>query len=372
MRLTVVQTLPELEVGGVERGTLEVAAELVRRGHRSIVISSGGRLVDQLVNNGSEHIAMPIGRKSPLTLKYIPELRKLLVKEKVNILHARSRFPAWISYLAWITMNKGSKPGFVTTVHGPYSVNQYSKIMMRGQHIIAISEFIKNYIIKNYPDTDINKIEVIHRGVSSEQFSYDYQPADDWILSWRKKYPFLHGKYIVTLPARIARWKGHEDFLQILNMSVSSGLPVHGLIAGGPHPKRMPYYNQLISRARDSGIDKHITFLGHRDDLREIMAISDVVLSLAIEPEAFGRTTLESLCLGTPVIAYDHGGAAEVLQSMFPIGRIKPHDINAAVAKLEHFFSDPPVVPRYCPFTLEQMLDKTIALYENICSIKNK
>lgn len=367
MSLTVVQTLPALEVGGVERGTLEIASALVKRGHRSIVISAGGRLVNQLQKEGSEHITLPVGKKSILTLRLVSRMKQILDGENASIIHSRSRLPAWISYLAWRSMDKQTRPRFVTTVHGPYSVNRYSRIMMQGERVIAISEFIRAYITRNYPGIDTNKIEVIHRGVSPDQFPYGFQPAADWISYWKQQHPSLAGKFIVTLPARITRWKGHEDFIEIMRMAIAAGLPVHGLIAGAPHPRRRSFYKELIAMVKKYSLQDHLTFLGHRDDLRDIMAISDVVFSLAREPEAFGRTALESLCLGTPVIAYDHGGASEVMQKIFPEGCIKPRDLNAAVIRLKGFSDKPPVVPNHNPFTLDNMIVNTIRLYEKLC-----
>ena len=299
-------------------------------------------------------------------MRYITHLRRYLSEQNVSILHTRSRLPAWISYLAWKGMDPEKRPRFVTTVHGPYTVNRYSRIMTRGQRVIAISEFIREYILGNYPEMDKNKIEVIHRGVSYDQFPYGYRPSDEWISAWEKQHPALSGKYVVTLPARITRWKGHEDFVEILRLALSKGLPIHGLVAGAPHLRRTSFYNELKTKATEAGLVDHITFLGHRDDLREILAISDVILSLAKKPEAFGRTALESLCLGTPVIAYNHGGTAEVMGSIFPGGCIKPHDINAAVDKLKAFFNKPPVIPNNNPFTLGSMLNKTIMLYKII------
>lgn len=366
MALTVIQVLPALEVGGVERGTLEVASELVKRGHRSMVISGGGRMVNQLLRQGSEHITLPIGKKSLLTLRLVSRLRNILKNENVSVLHARSRLPAWISYLAWKPMKHDERPAFVTTVHGPYTVNPYSRIMVRGEKVIAISGFIKDYIVRNYPETDINRIIVIPRGVSSDQYPYGYQPSSEWFAGWNNQHPSLSGKYIITLPARVTRWKGHEDFLQILKIAISESLPVHGLIAGGPHPGKELFLKELVSSVRNMGLDQHVTFLGHRDDMKEIMAISNVVFSLAREPEAFGRTALEALCLGTPVIAYNHGGAAEVMAAMFPAGAVTPLDINAATRKLKEFINQQPIVANNNSFTLENMLSKTISVYESL------
>lgn len=365
-KLTVLQVLPALEVGGVERGTLEVAQALVKCGHRSLVASAGGRLVARLIAEGSEHITLPLGTKSLFTLRHMPRLRQILAGENVSILHARSRMPAWICYLAWKSMPAQHRPRFVTTVHGPYTANIYSSVMVRGECVIVISEFIRNYILDNYPGTDRASIQLIHRGVSPEQFPHGYQPPDAWLAGWQKQHAQLADKYTVTLPARITRWKGQEDFIEIIGTAKKRGIPIHGLIAGAPHPRKKSFYKQLVASVKNRGLADDITFLGHRDDLNEIMAVSDVVVSLAREPEAFGRTALEALCLGTPVIAYGHGGAAEILSSIFPAGLVNPFDQSAVVDKLQEFFKNAPSVPCNNPFTLDTMLRKTLRLYESL------
>lgn len=361
--LTVIQTLPALEVGGVERGTLEVAAELVKRGHRSIVISAGGRLVDQLTAAGSEHIEMPIGKKSPLTLRYIPAIRALIRREQATILHARSRLPAWISYLAWRGMDPAVRPRFITTVHGPNSVSPYSKIMTYGEQVIAVSKFIHGYILGNYPDTDPKKITIIPRGVSPEKFPFGYQPDAQWLGAWRAQYPHLQGKFLLTLPGRISRRKGQEEFIDMVAALIASGLDIHGLIVGGPLPKQRDLFDKLKKKTVALGIADHITFTGYRDDIREIASISNIVLMLSNKPESFGRTALEALCLGTPVIAYDHGGAAEILQAIFPEGLIQHNDTDAAIKLIKQFYQNTPAVPDRNPFTLQRMLDSTLDLY---------
>jgi glycosyltransferase involved in cell wall biosynthesis len=361
----VLQVLPALEVGGVERGTLEVAAALVKQGHKSIVISSGGHMVEQLEEEGSIHIKLPIGKKSPFTFKLIPRLKKIFNEHNIDIIHVRSRMPAWVCYLTWRSMPKETRPVFITTVHGPYSVNFYSKIMVRGECIIAISEFIHRYISKNYPDIDKKKIQVIYRGVDPKQYYQGFEPSPEWLRDWKREHTALHEKFLITLPARITRWKGHDDFIEIISKLRDSGLPVHGLIAGGAHPRRKQYLKELQSRIHAKKLDDHITFLGHRNDMKEIMSISDIVLSLAKEPEAFGRTALEALSLGTPVVAYNHGGAVEVLDRLFPRGRVKPFNIDETTRLIIELYKNPTTVKHENPFTLESMLNKTITLYEN-------
>ena len=165
--LTVLQVLPALDGGGVERGTLEVAAALAQRGHRSLVISAGGRHVDRLEAAGSRHIAWPIGAKTPLVLRWVRPLRRLLLEERVDILHARSRLPAWVAWLAWRGLPPERRPRFLTTVHGLYSVNAYSAVMTRGERIIAVSDTARDYVLANYPGVEPERIAVIHRGVDT-------------------------------------------------------------------------------------------------------------------------------------------------------------------------------------------------------------
>lgn len=365
MQPTVLQILPALDYGGVERGTLDVAAELVRRNHRSIVVSGPGRLVPQLVSDGSEHIDLPVGKKSIFSASLIPELRKLFEEQRIDIIHARSRLPAWLAYLAWKKLDPNNRPVFITTVHGPYTVNRYSKIMTAGERVIAISEYIKNYILENYPDVDENKIEIVHRGISKEKYPYDYKPSDKWLEKWNSQHPELTNKFIITLPARITRWKGHNDFIEIITKAIRNGLNVHGLIVGGADPKKDKYLQELKSLIARNDMGNHISFLGHRDDIKETMSVSNLVLSLARVPEAFGRTALEALSLGVPVIAYDHGGAAEVLGEMFPDGKAKPLSIDNVISLIAQFYHSTPKVQNRNVFTLSSMLDKTISIYNS-------
>lgn len=365
-RLTIIQILPALNTGGVERGTLDVAAELVRRGHRSIVISGGGELLGELLSSGSEHISLDVGKKSPLTLRHIPELRRIMHSTRAHIVHARSRLPAWISWMAWKGMDLTSRPHFITSVHGPYTVNAYSRIMTRGEIIIAVSEFIRGYILDNYPGVESNRIEVIARGISPERYPLHYRPDGHWLDQWYAQYPHLRDKQLVTLPGRLTRWKGQLDFLKVMAQLKEKFDNVHGLIVGGPHPRKQAYLEELKTEVKRRGLDSWITFTGHRSDLKEIMSLSRLTLSLSNEPEAFGRTVLESLCLGTPVIAYAHGGAGEILGEMFPAGLVEKNDPLAAARLAEVFLRETPALTSHNPFTLQRMLDHTLEVYERV------
>jgi glycosyltransferase involved in cell wall biosynthesis len=362
-RLTVVQMLPALESGGVEKGTLEVGRYLVSRGHRSIVISAGGRMVAQLEREGSEHLAWPVGAKRITTLRYIGKVREFLARETPDILHLRSRLPAWIGYRAWKHLPAATRPHLVTTVHGPYTPGRYSSVMVRGERVIAISDMIREYILRNYPWVDPAVIRLIPRGVDPAAYPPGYQPPAEWLATWRAQYPQLVGKYVIALPARLTRWKGQEDFIAVIAGLRRRGLAVHGLLVGDAHPRKQHYADELRASVVAAGLAADITFTGHRGDLREIMAASDAVLSLSLEPEAFGRVSLEALTLGVPVAAYDHGGVAEQLAEVFPEGRIPVGDTRALEEKLAQWHAHRPAVPVHNPFTLDRMLTATLGVY---------
>lgn len=361
--MKVIQILPELNSGGVERGTLEVGKYLVEQGHESIVISNGGRLVEQLEAEGSRHITLPVHKKRLGSLKQVKVLRKLFEQEKPDILHLRSRLPAWLAWLAWRKMNPQTRPRLITTVHGMYSVNAYSKIMTRGEAVICVSNSVKGYVLKNYPDVPAEKLTVIHRGVDPEKFPYGFQPDAEWLKQWQQDYPQLEGKYVITLPGRITRWKGPLDFIQVIAELKAQGIPAHGLLVGEPHPKKLEFLEEVKEAIQSAGLENDITLVGHRSDLREIMAVSDVVVSCSTDPEAFGRVTLEALALGKPVAGYDHGGVAEQLEALLPEGKIPAGDNAAMVDLLSRWQQQMPASKRENPFTLERMLHKTIDAY---------
>ena len=170
-KLTIVQVVPEMEEGGVEGETLDLAIFLARQGHNSIVISGGGRMVPYLERGGCRHVLWPhIGEKSARCLKYIGRLKRFLREERADILHLRSRLPAWIGYLAWKALPPRQRPSLITTFHGFYSVNFYSAIMTKGQLVIAVSQTIADHIRKNYP-VDAKRIRLVHGGFDTSSFN---------------------------------------------------------------------------------------------------------------------------------------------------------------------------------------------------------
>ncbi len=366
VHLSVTQLLPAMHGGGVERGTLEVARELVRRGHRSVVISAGGRLVPELLNAGGEHLAWPLGVKSPLTLRWIWPLRRWLAEQRIDILHARSRLPAWIGWLAWRGMNPATRPRFVTTVHGLYSVSRYSAVMTYGERVIAVSETVRDYVQRGYPELPAERMQVIPRGVDLAEFPYGYRPSPEWLAEWQRQYPQLYDVPVLTLPGRLSRLKGHEDFIELMAGLRARGLPVYGLIVGGVEPRRQRYADQLQRQVQDKGLNEVVLFTGHRADMRDIYAVSTLVLSLSAQPESFGRTVLEALSLGTPVIGYDHGGVGELLRRVYPAGLTPLGDLERLMERVRALLTVPPPVPTQPVFALQRMLDDTLALYAEL------
>lgn len=364
--LTVLQVVPALHAGGVERGTVEVAGELARRGHRSIVLSAGGRLVEQLEREGSEHITCAVGVKSPFTLRHVGFVRELLSRGDIDIVHAASRIPAWITRLAWRNLPAETRPRFITSLHGLHSVSRFSEVMTSGEVVIAVSQTIRNYILENY-STPPERIRVIHRGVDPAEFPRDFQPSGEWLDRFYWEFPRAHGCQLIALPGRISRRKGHDDFARLIRKLIDAGQPVHGLVVGSEHARKKRFGEELRQQVRSLDLDEHITFTGHRTDMKEIYSVSELVLSLSSKPESFGRTVLEALSLGTRVAGYDHGGVGEILGEVFPPGLVAAGDETALFDRASQLLDrEAPLVEPVTKFQLSEMLDQTVRLYEEL------
>jgi glycosyltransferase involved in cell wall biosynthesis len=371
--MKVLQILPEMNAGGVERGTLEIGSYLVQQGHQALVVSNGGRRVADLEAAGVRHIAMPVHRKRITSLFQVRPFRRLLETERPDILHIRSRVPGWIAWLAWRKLDPHTRPRLVSTVHGFYSVNPYSAVMTRGERLIAVSESIRDYLLQNYPGTNPEIIRVIPRGIDPTEYPRGFQPNAAWLDQWCRDFPQLAGQRVLTLPGRITRLKGHEDLLRLLASLRRAGERVHGLIAGGADAKKLGLLRELQLLAAQLGLTKHVTFTGHRADLREILAVSDVVFSLSTQPESFGRTTLEALALGRPVIAYDHGGVGEQLRELYPAGRVPVRDARALLETTARVLAGAGVPAAVAaPYTLATMCGATLGSYDELLSVTRR
>lgn len=325
--MRVLQVLPSLYSGGVERGTVEFASDLARQGHESFVLSSGGPLVTQLTAHGSTHITMPVHRKSLRSFAQIRPVRALLRSLQPDIVHVRSRMPAWIVWLARNGLAKNQRPGLVSTFHGLYSVSPYSAIMAKAQHVIAVSECVRNYVLEHYR-VNPDRLTVIQRGVDVDAFRHQsLSPA--WIEAFYQDQPALRGKKLVLMPGRITRWKGHRQFLDIMATLVRNDPQCHGVIVGGLEAGKDHFMRELREAVTELGLERSITFLGQRHDMAELYLMADLVCHLSTKPEPFGRTVTEALASGTPVVAWDRGGVGETLKACFPAGLIEADDYQA-------------------------------------------
>jgi glycosyltransferase involved in cell wall biosynthesis len=240
--------------------------------------------------------------------------------------------------------------------------------MNRGDQVIAVSNFIRDYVHDHYSVPKNKKITVIHRGVEENEYKTTFAPSESWTNNWKNFSDYPPEAKILTLPGRITRWKGQLEFIKLVHQVRSHGIDAYGLIVGGVENKYSNYYKELMHLVKTLNVENNISFLGTRKDLKEILSISDCAYSLTSKPEAFGRTTVEALSLGTPVIGYGHGGTSEILKTMFPWGLVPPRDLNKAVALTKALLTNTsdiaPIQPN--PYTVSEMQNKTIALYEKV------
>lgn len=359
----VVQALVSLNIGGSELVATELSEFLTGRGHRVTIIAADGPIGERARACGAAHLDWPIGKKRLATLKYIKRLAEWFAEEQPDVVHSHSRLPAWICWRALQRVDKDVRPAFLTTMHGHYSVSAYSSIMARGRRTIAVSEHIRQYTLKNYPSAEPGDIVTIHGGASREDFPYAYRPQPGWRDGVESEFPELRGKRWLLLPGRVTRWKGHVDFLHLMESLVKDTPDVHGLFVGGCKAGSR-YQAELETLAGKMGIKGNMTFTGDRLDIRDWMSESALVFNLSNDPpEAFGRTVLETLCLGRPMIAWSHGGAAEIMAAMFPAGAVTPLDFAELENRTREFLESPPAVEESGAFTLEESMNKHLDVY---------
>jgi glycosyltransferase involved in cell wall biosynthesis len=363
--MTVVQLVPTLHSGGAERSTLEIARALVQAGHRSVVVSAGGRLVAQLEAEGSTHVMLPIGRKALGTLTMPGKLRQVLREIKPDIVHARSRLPAWVGW--WAMRGLKPRPHFVTTVHGLNSPSRYSAILLRGERVIVVSQTLRDYVLRHYPDQiEASRIAVIPRGIDTEAFPYGYRPDESWQRAFFEEFPQLAGAPLLTLPGRGTRLKGHADAIELIADLAHRAVDARLLLLGADEPGREAYLEELRQLVRDRGLEDKVAISPARSDVRDVYAMSDLVLQLSNKPESFGRTVVEALALCRPVLGYAHGGVGELLAELYPAGRVPPGDRQRLVERAAELLRFAPPIPPPRSYRLADMQAATLDLYAEV------
>jgi glycosyltransferase involved in cell wall biosynthesis len=358
----VVQLVPELNEGGVERGVVELSREFVRRGIESVVVSAGGRLVPRIEAEGARHIGMDVASKNPLSVpRRVARLRQALAALRPDILHARSRVPAWLAWLA----NRPLRIPFVTTVHGFNSVNPYSRVMTYGDRVICVSTAVRDYIRRHYRIPE-EKIVVIPRGVDLERFDPD-RVDRDFMSDFSRRFG-LEGRFVVTIVGRITRLKDHETFIRALGLLRAEVPEALGLIVGGVRQDKEPYFESLQRVVTALGLEDHVLFTGSQPRMAEVYSLSRVVVSSSSKPESFGRAAAEALAMNVPVVATGHGGIPDIVMEGKTGFLFRPGDYEGLKNKivladtlrgtdLRGFIA--------ANFSLESMVEKTVQQYES-------
>ena len=239
--------------------------------------------------------------------------------------------------------------------------------MGRGERVIAVSKAAERYLC-DHCGVLPNNIRLIHRGSDPSEFPRNYQPSEQWLKAWAAQFPQLQGKRLICLPGRISRLKAHHHLITSLQRLKAEGTTdVAGLIVGGKDAAHEAYFRELQAQVIKAGVAEDIVFAGHRSDMREIYAISSVVLAVSNKAESFGRTALEPLCIGTPVVGFDIGGVGEILAAMFPAGRVPNQDSEALCSTIAAVLADASVtVAENTEFLLSNMCTQTLQTYEEL------
>jgi glycosyltransferase involved in cell wall biosynthesis len=328
---TVLQVLPALQTGGVERGTVEIAQAIAKVGEKAIVASSGGQMVGAVLRAGATHFALPLASKNPLVImRNVGRLVRLIRSQNIDIVHARSRAPAWSAWLA--AQRTGTH--FVTTYHAVYNENfpgkhHYNAIMARGERVIAISEHIARHVIATH-HVDPAIIRVIHRGVDAALFDPE-NISGQRMAKLANEWRVPEGKTIVMLPGRLSRWKGHAVLLDAIARLRRADIAV---ILLGPDRGRHRFSSELIAQADHLGITEQVRLVGECQDMPAAYALSDIVVNASTEPEGFGRTVIEAQAMGRLVLASDHGGAVETVAHGETGWRVAPGDAEALASSI--------------------------------------
>ena len=377
---TILQIIPRLDAGGAERTTIDVAAALVRAGARALVVSEGGRLASELQAVGGVLAPFPAATKNPLAMALnVPRLARLIAEEGVDLVHARSRAPAWVALGA---CRKTERP-FVTTYHGAYSGRstlklRYNSVMARGDAVIANSQFTADAIERAYPFAR-GRLCVIPRGTDFARFA----PAaveSARVMRLRESWGVAPHERVVLLAARLTEWKGQKVLIEAARLLKERGLADVRCVLAGDAQGRDSYARDLDARIRRAGLEGMVARVGHCHDMPAALVAASVVAVPSTAPEAFGRSAVEAQAMGTMVVVSDSGAAPETVlappqtPAQARTGwRVPPGDAPALADALMSALTlgataRDAIAQRArahveTNFSLEQMTEKTLAVY---------
>ncbi len=367
--MNIAQIVPEMDIGGVEQGTFDLARGLLARGHKSIIISNGGGLVALLETSGVKHYPLPVHRKSPIVMaRMVKEVRKILRKENIDILHAKSRVPAWIGYYA--TRNC-SFCHFVTGFHGFYSPHPLSKIMAKGERVITVSRALAKYAAGKFKVPE-KKLRVVYNGVEIKEYSQVTPPPTSPLEGVHPPDKGEGGNRIGIL-ARATPLKGYRYFIEAF-AKVRERVPdAKGFIIG-PLPKDKISYKKELEGLIKKLYLRNIEFIPP-EQKEEIFPTLDILVSSSIVPEAFGRTMVEAQLAGILVIATNIGASLEIIEDRKTGLLVPPKDSPALSEAIIWSFTHQEEgkkmrerAKRFAQekFSIEQMVEETIAVYQEV------
>ena len=366
------QVLPALRSGGVERGTLEIAEAQIAAGFRAIVASAGGEMVPALEALGAKHITLPLTAKSPFAIwRNAAALAALARAEGVALIHARSRAPAWSALIA---ARRAGLP-FVTTYHGAYNEGfpgkrLYNSVMARGDRVIAISHFIADLIRTRHGVAE-SRLRVIPRGVDPRRFDPALVGAER-LDRLRTAWGLPEGRPIIMLPARVTRWKGQMVLVEAMARLHGDSL---ALLVGDAE-ERPAFKAELLARIESLGLQDRVRLVGHATDMPAALLLADVVVHASTDAEAFGRTVIEAQAMARPVIASDLGAPRETVAEGITGWRIPPGDAAALAEAISKALALPSAeraalgararAAVLSGYTTEAMQAATIAVYREL------
>jgi lipopolysaccharide heptosyltransferase II len=352
--MNILQIVPELRSGGVERGTVDFAKYLTKQGHRSVIVSAGGPLVHEVLKSGAVHYLLPVQKKSLFSiLKCARALSDLLLKERIELVHARSRVPAWIALLA---CRKARIP-MITTCHGIYNTHFLSRVMGWGKFVIAISHAVSLHMKERF-NLPYDRIRLIHRGVNLEEFQ------------WKDRQPRKKKEWVIGIIGRITPIKGHLILLKAI-ARVIRVYPKARLQIVGDAP-RQRYLDELVMLARRLGIERNVQFLGTRHDIPQLIEGMDLLVAPAVGEEAFGRVLIEAGACGVPVIASRIGGIVDIIEHESNGLLVPAGDAPRLAEAITHVLDDPAKAHQYAvnlrkkvegDFHDKQMFERTLEVY---------
>ena len=375
------QLVPAMEQGGVERGVVEVNRALAAAGWENVVVSAGGRLVEQIVADGGRHITLDVKSKNPFTyFLRAAKLRRVLEAERPDVVCAHSRVPAWL--FVWANRKCGIR--WISFAHGANSVSRYSAIMTRGDLTVAPSNFIADYLKKNYGLAD-EKVRVIPRAIEGSKF--DPKNLDkDFVAAKRAEWS-IAGKFVVMGVGRITQLKGYDTLIRavhLANQLVSNDSPAANpfklVIVGEAETLRKDVEEDLRQLVKILQMDGEVVFAGNQRKIAECLSLANVVVSSNTrKPEAFGRSMAEALAMGCPVVAKAFGGALDIVEDGVN-GALVPADVERGDGEVKAFAEAILRVSRMSfgdlraaaleKFSFDRMIDRTMSVYRECRKIK--